>query len=100
MSSPFTSLSHFFSISFGTVSSPSERLRRDTDRTGEEESDVEGTEGRADLFPVHLSPSGLRSPVMLGPSFRSLSRLSLTRFFGPSFVHSVRHERKERSVAE
>lgn len=38
--SPFTSLSHFFSISFGTVSSPSERLRRDTDRTGEEESDV------------------------------------------------------------
>lgn len=67
---------------------------------GEGDTNGEGTEGRADLFPVHLSPSGLRSPVMLGPSFRSLSRLSLTRFFGPSFVHSVRHERKERSVAE
>ena len=36
---------------------------------GEGDTNGEGTEGRADLFPVHLSPSGLRSAVMLGPSF-------------------------------
>lgn len=57
---------------------------------GEGDTNGEGTEGRADLFPVHLSPSGLRSPVMLGPSFRSLSRLSPLMLRSLPPFHSVR----------
>lgn len=47
----------------------------------------EGTEGRADLFPVHLSPSGLRSPVMLG--FLSLNLTILSSFTSDSFLVPV-----------
>lgn len=61
---------------------------------GEGDTNGEGTEGRADLFPVHLSPSGLRSPVMLGPSFRSLRPHTSLSVLPPPFSSLTRRSRR------
>ena len=82
------------------MSSPSERLRRDTDRTGEEESDVEVWGGmvvyarRAVSLRLHPFHTSYPSPPT-ARSFRRVVSRPLTTF--PS---SFRHSVPERTVGE